>query len=45
MKGKYLEEYVVLIVKTGNGKVLDGSRSRRDEQKRKYNKMDKITKR
>ena len=43
MKGKYLEEYMVLNVKRGKEK-LDESRTRRDEQRIKYSKMDKRAK-
>ena len=43
LKGKYLEECMVLNMKWGMG-VLDESRSRRDEQRRKYSKMDKRAK-
>jgi len=35
---------MVLYVKTGNGKKSDESRTRRDEQRRKYSKMDKRVK-
>jgi hypothetical protein len=40
LKGKYLEEYMTLNMKMGNGR----SRTRRDEQRRKYSKMDKRVK-
>jgi hypothetical protein len=43
LKGKYLEEYMVLNMKTGNGKVVE-LRTRRDKQRRKYSKMDKVAK-
>jgi hypothetical protein len=39
----YLEEYMVLSMKTRMEK-SDGSRTRRDEQMRKYSKMDKRVK-
>ena len=39
-KGKYLEEYIVLNMKTWMEK-SEESRTRRDEQRRKYSKMDK----
>jgi len=39
LKGEYLEEYMVLNMKRGMEK-SDGSRTRRDEQRRKYSKMD-----
>jgi len=43
LKGKYLEEYIVLNMKTGNGKV-GRLRTTRDEKRRKYSKMDKRAK-
>jgi len=43
LKGKYLEEYMVLNMKRGMEK-SDESRARRDEQRRKYSKMDKRAK-
>jgi hypothetical protein len=38
--GKCLEEYVVLNMKTGGVEKSDESRTRRDEQRRRYSKMD-----
>ena len=43
-KGKYLEEYMVLNMKTVKWKKSDESRTRRDDQKIKYSKMDKWAK-
>ena len=43
-KGKYLEEYMVLNMKTVKWKKSDESRTRRDDQKIKYSKMDKRAK-
>jgi len=43
LKGKYLEKYMALNMKTGNGK-SDESRNRRNEQRIKYSKMDKRAK-
>jgi len=43
LKGKYLEKYMVLNMKMGNGKV-DKSRTRRHEQRKKHSKMDKRAK-
>jgi len=43
LKGKYLEEYMVLNMKTGMEK-SDESRTRRNEQRIKYSKMDKRAK-
>jgi len=43
LKGKYLEEYLVLNMKKGNGKV-GRIRTTTDKQRRKYSKMDKRAK-
>jgi len=43
LKGKYLEEYMVLNVKRGMEK-SDESRTRRDKKRRKYSKIDKRAK-